>query len=630
MNPNGQPINNRNQRQNNQGQNNAAAQGNAQGARQQQNRPPSHPENSIEVRGGVISHFRTSYIHSEEGTEVLKGQFRHLLTKDSSRFYVGGTNGYKIHPHALGAELRRLYHNKLVYQYLAKPKDVPNYKVLDIGASPVRSMGSYLDGENWLEYQHMMCPNLGVRDDIREQNNYYKLQAQCREHNERERQIRPNAMKQITIDPNTGLLSKAHCKCAMKPEGNIDWAQPQNNTCACSRTYDAYTSIESWYYPGVMEGMFHQMIESFLENRFKGSGWIVGHDYYRMMLRQAQDSRNYELTDSVFKRYHDLHASTHVEWTPIQALGHGVLDIDGNPESTHRIQSDHSRDNKPFMVTAEVKGNATAYKHQIPLTADEDVFAYEVIHRGVKYIILMETMELAMNGDVPFVMYRARVTEKSKWDAKEIEELNIIPLRFAVEQDIMMDENVNKQMATREINRMLEENAKNKALGEKKAYEEDLKFFNEDQYESKCLQVGKEKRAWPDKMKCSAESHIKFLRWIKRQWCDRKSQFYIRIRLVDGEWYMVISLLERSFMNLFVTISKDGTYVAKVDDIIRAYIAIGIKNQTSSILHTMVQAQRNKTAPDHTVFEDSEAYVIARVFRILEAQRVERAVGAKK
>lgn len=78
-----------------------------------------------------------------------------------------------------------------------------------------------------------------------------------------------------------------------------------------------------------------------------------------------------------------------------------------------------------------------------------------------------------------------------------------------------------------------------------------------------------------------------------------------------------------------MTAEKKLTALAKVSDVLTAYLAIGVKANTTSIQQTMVTKQRDIENIDYKAFEMSEAYVIARLLRKIEAERFELITGVK-
>jgi hypothetical protein len=596
-----------------------------------------HPKDHLEVANGVISNIKTNYVYSESAIKTIRTMFRSLQLSDPSRIYVGEKQGYRPHAHPLGAFCRSHYDDLIMYYYQ------PYGRILDVGASPVRTLSRYcdtIDGQriSWAQRTHMMTPDLDVRDDYRYAENVTRIQKHILDHNKTEDELHENdahyqphhfAIKQNTV----AQLTAGHCQHAIKKKMDYN--------CPCTHaTFDAIKSVESWYYPGVLEGIADKLLDAYANpmTRHKAVAWIVGNDYYRMALRQI--NKNEQFKTLLMSR----------EWPDWKLTCYGCETINGDRESQHVL----TFNNYNLNISASVLGNPMPYTHQVPLTADVNTFLYEY----GQYYLIMELMEIIENGDVPFVLYKMRVTEKDRWSNEQLENMIILPLGFAnannfAREDLVLDMQIEfapkliKKKGEFEIVTDDTHNIPNKPIEITKLAtfdiktlevkpdiifgpEQELDVFDVNAYTAK-MNEDTSKRVDLVERKQIVESNISFIRHLKMQFNARHLTHMIRLRYVNGQLYIVASKMVRgiqlfgqfTIFNSWVRRDNDFTAQASIEDVLKAYKAIGIKSNINSVHQTMVQAQRASEAYTVNDLAMIDAFNVARVIRGLEKQRFE-------
>jgi hypothetical protein len=260
----------------------------------------------------------------------------------------------------------------------------------------------------------MMTPNTGAKDIIRRMDNSLIISSNVETYNEREVFVNgPNA--KLMTQAGQSLVydgERRQCQCALNIVADV-----QQVPCACNTfDQDFIKSIESWYYPGVLDGIFDRLATTYVSNPTKACAYIVGNDYYRMMLRQARKPETLVATSLKARNLEAVRS--------LRATGLGCVDLKGEPESVHTIAS--TGEHGFLKVTAAVKGNNSPYVHHFPKTADTDSFAYTYVKSGVCYVMLFEKLQEVENGDVPFVMYKIRAVPKEAWSDDELSNLKIV------------------------------------------------------------------------------------------------------------------------------------------------------------------------------------------------------------
>jgi len=140
---------------------------------------------------------------------------------------------------------------------------------------------------------------------------------------------------------------------------------------------------------------------------------------------------------------------------------------------------------------------------------------------------------------------------------------------------------------------------------------------------------------WKQKLMKSCDINIDLLTKHKERGPDFLQQLLMlvsgkthsfRVRFVKGECYIMLSPHKKYFFGLLNKIDKGVTCFAKLDDVIDAYLRIGVKKQTTSIMLSKVQGQRDlvqddKTNKNASLFNMSDSYTIARYIARIEEMR---------
>jgi len=604
------------QRQNRNNQVPAANPGIQRNAPNQPQRGERHPADHLAVAGGVVSSIKSAYEFSDEAHEILARVFRHLqIGPDKSRYDVGNKQGYNPHGHALGAFLRSYFDDLIMYKYQ------PRGTILDVGASPMRNVSRYQDmiepdgriiRRPWLYRVHMMTPNLDMRDDMREQDHMWHLDTQCRDH-----MVRENAMiANGTLDANDSFAYQTFSDCSVSVN-NCDHALipdhihvTQHQTiCPCSEDdYSAIKSVESWYYPGVLDAILNRAIDGYTLQKCNGVAYIVGNDYHRMLVRNLKSDKDLQRRLTMALNGGEFHA-----------VYNGCTTVHGKYESTHSIAADESG---RLEVTAAVIKNNTPYQHRFPITADADVFCMQITRRNhegreIEYVAQFELLEEVLNHDVPFVLYKVRITELSRWDDKA---------RKAQIWVTRGDSNIGTLFTSLGLTKCEEvlehiERLETKPLPIVKEKDIPISIFNTDMFNEKVVKTG-DKSVNAATMKAATLTNSQFVLKLKTLFGPGRG-YSVRIRNIAGVPYLLVN--KRSVLWYFFAQEKASMgAMAPLEDVIKAYLAIGIKENIKSIQQTMVQEQRKKleTGMDTTILGNTDAYTIARVVRAMETQRL--------
>ncbi len=549
------------------------------------------PRDSLSVQNGSISSIQSEYMFSSEATQVLERHFRHLLVSgDRQRFRINSTFGYKPHRHALGAFLRAHFHNLVLF------KHAPNGKGLDIGGSLIRTLSGWQDSKPLIDRVFSTTPLLDVRDQIRDIDNADRIETKLSEINNLFAGV--ENFKPYTLD---GI----RCKHV---------GGSQIGSCECQGKFKFVTSVDSAYYRGVLPEMFNKCADGSV-------GYVVINDYFHAFVKQL-DKGKYD--SIVSKMQQGLTPEAIASW---QFTGEACKNIDDVPESNFLINLDSNRNFQP-RVKSFVQGNPMPYVHDIPYLGPEESFGYQwQDKRGKPMIMHFEQLECVWNGDIPYKLFKVRGTDHSLWTPEQLEDLKIRKCFSVVKEDIY----------SKLIDRCVK--IQPKKINDAKAVEilegptpymssvpigcaEEPDVFDVASHEKK-LSMSGEKIL--DLKKRSAQE-VGFFEFVKRQL--NANQHSISIKYHSGVAWMYTRRYTR-FLGLFGKFEdKDLSCRAKLSDVLEAYLRIGIKKNTNSILHAMNQQQRDDKS--EAVFLMSEAYTIARIIRDEEQTRFEAIIGNTK
>jgi len=569
----------------------------------------NHPQDHLKIVQGVISAFSTNKWISSEAETSLRQKFLHLTKgQDNTRLRIGGEFGYDPHPHALG-NINRSYHDDLIMYKYVDGTD----KVCDVGGSEVRTYGRYKEVEkddgsvvrmNWAHLMWSMCPNIDCKDDIRVQDNTKRIERIIREHNLRDLQLQT---------PTGPIVRNAvSCNHAMM-KGEL------HEGCGCSADFDVYKSVESSYYPGVLSGIIDRMVKSYKRGK-SPLAYLSINNYGAKIVS--------EFSDASSKVRNQLSAISR-GFDPVSSFKYvlnGCKNTDGVYESEHTIVIDEKTN--MFEVTARVKGNAIPYIHYFPLLLNDESFYVSI--DDPDYVALFERMDRCINGDVPLDLFRIRLLLRNRISRKQFESLPLIPQSFMTGTSLSIT-NPSEYLEMTKVDERISTCAKpsSKDLELSKITEDKLtNIVNEIYSDEKCTKAG-DKAVDFVKHKVRRESEYLFLRWLQRQQAGRLGKMHkFVVRQIAGELYIIVTTLGRTFLG-FVEERKSLTCMAKVQDVISAYLTLGVKANQTSIMHSMVTEQRNSDDRTVKLFTNQESYIIARLLRKAEEARFAAIVDVK-
>lgn len=593
---------------NNAGQNNA---GNAVQNPAQRQRLP-HPPNSLAVHNGSIASFRSSYKFGAQAFEALNGYFDYLRgpTPDR-RLLLNGPEAYKDHPHPVGATMRALLDDKIIYIHAGCLPQRTAPTILDIGSSPVRAYSRYESGFSVMDRMRLMTPNLGVRDDLRVVTNTTPI-ARIRAEHERIENTWPEVdRRQIPIDH----------ECHHKGAGGV---RAGADICAnCARGgCEVIKSVDSAYYPGVLEEVFEQLVAG------STIGYVVMNDYHHAMLRLLERSNGFF------------------------SYGEALPNREGVPESTFTVDGDSA------LVTCAVQGNILPYEHQIFKTNGKTNFAYKYTPvtapnaEPKPYLFIFEQIDCFWNKDIPYKMWRVMKTEYSRATLKELEILEITGPWWLTSEDIdslairkckiqceLADEELRVSNLLTKANMLddapmegIDEHVASTTCSTDTQTESIIDSFPPDifkceEYAQKLVKA-KDMIVDLEARRQRAAYESSFLNFVRLQFDSSEQTF--RLRYKDGELYMLVSRVTRCFFGLIRITSKSSTSMAKVSDVLKAYLKVGNKTQLNSIMFSMVSAQRDSEVKDLELFNTSEAYTIAMIVRAAELKRIGQITAGMK
>lgn len=587
---NNQGINARRQRANpNPAQNNNQG-GQAQVPQVVQNQPRAHPKGFVEIQDGTIAALRCKYVLSGEANKALKEHFSYMLnSKDEEpRLKLGGQYGYDPHPHAVGAFMRAVSHVRVVEE--VEFPDQP-FQRLEVAPSEPREYGKYRRLKNgraypWIKHAWTMQPRLDARDDVRRAVNKTRIAKMCAEHNERE--VAQGHANPFLLNPG---MNQCTCTAMKVMPDPAPGAQP----CECRRFFPRVVLTETAYYDGVLDFCYEKLITPDADGEITAQGYAI------------------------FNDYHNAYRAN-LDRVPEKNGAHGELELhalpgpDGKPESKHFIYPRKNPITKHWelMVRAEVRGNPSPYVHKVVNVGTQESFLKKYTdNNGVLWYIMYEQLDRFMNGEIPYVTYRMTATKPDRWYPEVLERMEIIDhLPFAT---------IIPGLVTIPATNFLT------VLPPKEDPPIELNLFDTAAYEKKAITNG-DRSIDVKTHKERVRSHNTFIDGIrKRIWYNNKTHD-LRIRVIDGEPWLYLSVLDRKWFGIQVCPNADGTARAKLSDVIEAYIHVGAKKTSSSVIFATVQAQKDMKRSAE-IFDVVDSYYIALFIRSKETERLEAIVG---
>jgi hypothetical protein len=279
------------------------------------NRPRTETNSTVQVHRQTITSLSSSYCFGEEGKKALETQFAYLAKQEGKLRF----QDWQPHPHPVGATMRAAFDDLVKFGYLA------GQKIHDIGGSKTRVMSRFdPEGTKMTDRVHTTTPVLSVRDIHRERTNPEEV-------------------------PN-------NCQCI-----GGQWANRCAECCALAPYWKSAMSVDSIYYPGVMEELMGVLRVS------KRAGYVVFNDYHHAYLKNGKSGRACDA------------------------------------ESTYTISGS--------TVTSTVKGNVSPYKHGVLKTGGGYSWQYLIKHpspsmQGAEYWMIFETLHEFWNHDIPYKLCR--------------------------------------------------------------------------------------------------------------------------------------------------------------------------------------------------------------------------------
>jgi len=282
---------------------------------------PYDKHSFLKISQGEAVQFRSQYILGPEGIEAMRKHFHHIAdktTRDGSS-KLDLCQGYKPHHHPVGALSRSIMHHYIYNKYESRHRGT----MLDIGGSLIRlkTMRDN-DGKPFVKRVTSLCPVLDIRDRMRK-----------------------------IAHARSELSDCVFCECAA--------AYGRERCATCSSDFNVITSIDSCYYPGVLDEMFERCAK---DKEQKTIGYVAFNDY-----------------DSALR-------NTGV---------HGGA-CDG--ESMYSIIDN--------IVRSNVKGNVSMYEHGFINTSDSRSWQYKLKYKDEEIVAVFEELEVIMNGAIPYRLCR--------------------------------------------------------------------------------------------------------------------------------------------------------------------------------------------------------------------------------
>jgi len=569
--------------------------------------PKLHRPQDFIFSGTTPCAFKSNLLLSKSAIEGITEAFSYLkIGVDKQRLSIGGDNGFKPHHHGAG-RLGRAYGSALIRD------QTKGLKTLDIGTSLVREISSYIahphDPTNMVSVfsnMHATVPLDDAAELYRWQNQRRRVNDLIMEHNSREDAIADYYKR----DPVYLNLEDHMCHHKINEVLTV----VDTKTCAkCVASYEAYTSVESFYYPGVSEGIQARLERDLLDEQvtIKPQAYVYLNNYFAAIQRKLKN-------DPAVKEQLRTIISGDVNKTEFKIVLNGydmVPDSNGltAPESTHTITC---KPDGKLWVEVDVQGNPFKYQHHIPHLLDDEYFY--VSTSNVVYV--WERTHRFPNKDITGDTFKVTPIIAGKWTKEQLKHRSQVTSMPATFADLMVEvtDNWKDIMATTTIS-----TPKDEIKLDNKCADALPNILNTQYYELKKKQAN-EKRIDFATHESKMTSHREFVEWLAMQFGNSKHHTF-SLKKVDGEVYIVV----RSFMKkwFFLTqVDQGASAMAKLEDVVAAYVAIGIKQNALSVRNTMANAQKQNKNNDASVFSNQDAYCIARLIRLAEEERWARIV----
>jgi hypothetical protein len=407
---------------------------------------------------------------------------------------------------------------------------------------------------------------------------------------------------------------------------------PEPEACSCSKRYDHYMAIESVYYKGVLEDIYENLRRDYDANK-PSRGHVVFNNYLAALKMKIA-------ADTIVKERYFM-SRIHKQELDLVTL-EALPNYENVIESKHTIRFEKEDGELKLRVIADVQGNELPYYHGIPDIPDEQ-YIHDV--RG-EYVYMWKRNERVWNGEIPLDSYTIKITKKSKmsefqiksrlnWSIGNEADFNSIAL-FMSKDDMelysfLVDKSYEKNSSTmcesdeRTSDEILELNVPEVNIKEVKEEQMGL-IFNEALIPKKKSQEG-EKHIDAKEHRTRMASNKKFVNWLRNQFVDKRGKAELSLKMVDGEAFLVLRRFKSYFFGIFNEIDSGKTAMAKLDDVIHAYVQIGIKQNTNSLRQACANHQKHLTEVTTDVFVAPDSFLIARYLRVSEEARWEGILG---
>jgi len=506
-------------------------------------------KSNIPFSEGALRVFTAKYTYGPKGLDALTRYLGDIVTKKSKSgprlFFDGG----KSHPHPVGATLRYLYDDYIHYGY------EPKRRILDVGSSLVRlASAKDFDGNPLCARIHSMAPILSGRDMLRDINNRGKI--------------------------DFGFFNT--CRHVA--------GQRQERCEVCDGDFDVVKSVDSIYYPGVLEEIARHGSKG-------GIGYVAFNDYHAAQILNGNEGSC----------------------------------LDG--ESTYRIQGD--------KVTSTVKGNVAPYIHRYLQTGGRSSWQYMMQVDGKLYWCVFEVLMEFWNGDVPYRLCRVNTLSHAELALRNeltgVDGVKAYSNVWCPDSGMYhkdMDEgntgvvlnttkitsvNLSPPQLSPNLSKILSQPSSGEKLQEVGLRMSELEHRRVVKAGDKTLDFrhreGNSYHGWDllDFTISQFNSHNE--RIFTTYESDHKH--YVTVELTEKCWYLL---------------GLRGTtkiYKASLEMVRKAFTRLSTKAQTTSIDFALAQAQREMEAElGSDIYDLSEAFIIARIIRAQQTCRLKEALDA--
>lgn len=588
---------------------------------------PSKPEKSVEIiekdkevwekrpslvlNKGNLSSVLIPFALGPEANSALRKYFNYLINEQDTtrpRFIV---QERCHHPHPVGAFIRAHMGDLIPYKY------APKGLILDIGTSRVRLNSRYdLDGQPLYKRVHSMAPVLSGRDILRDMSNNLRF-------SDSSKLVTPAQLStsQLAL-PNS-------CNC-------VGGQWKSRCTMCTSEWYDTTSSVDSIYYPGVMEEIAVHGITGSV-------GYVVFNDYDKARIVSGSEGyaldkeSHYTITGNVVTskvegnpapyQHRFLNTGGNASWQFDMVLTqedtisqththHTYIHREGDAECvlpTYSVRYPHKKRGlfRPGVYQCSCCRTSTngATKHQLRENREFTKHIGTHIRKRVTktpVVVVFETVEEFMNGDIPYKLCRVYTISKERLRANREEHVAGIPV---MKTFYYQEEETDKPTKGKSVDGPLKFTADTRA-----------EIAAAGQLMTELVQrterVKTDNAIW-EALINQYEFHI-----------DKRSErFFLTKEEVSGETHQYVNMEMLSTKWYSLGLATIGQPVkARLETVIEAYLQVGNKKIPSSIRQACINMQRTAKGKISTL-DVADAFLIARVMRSQEDVRFTEVLG---